>query len=225
MPLRREGSHSPAAREQRRSEAGDTLIEILIAIVIIAITASAVLGVLVESASASGRHRILVTLDGVLKSFAESAKYDIQYKPVSSEFRDCAIVGPASAGGPPSNPATYTILGSPTPTYGPVGTAVTVFGTGFAASSSLVVTMGTTSVPAASVVGAASDTNGNVAVTFPVPAGAVSAPITVTDAQGYTATSTDTFAVTPGTAVPTSPLESYHVDISAIGWWDSTSQT
>jgi type II secretory pathway pseudopilin PulG len=74
------------------SEAGDTLIEVLMAIVIIALAASALLGALLTSVTGSVEHRSLSVDDTVLKGFAEAAKEQIElqstplYAPCASNY-------------------------------------------------------------------------------------------------------------------------------------------
>ncbi len=71
------------------SQAGETLIELLLAIAIIMIAVTAVLGALVTSVSASGQHRSLAAIDTLLKSYAESAKYQIELQS-GPRYQDCA---------------------------------------------------------------------------------------------------------------------------------------
>src|SRR5262249_50287058 len=77
------------------SERGDTLIEVLVAIAVISIAGVALLGSLLTSASASVTHRNVTNLDGILRSFAESARYQIQTQPadgsVGPQFRPCGV--------------------------------------------------------------------------------------------------------------------------------------
>jgi type II secretory pathway pseudopilin PulG len=73
------------------SEQGDTLIEVLIALVIMSLAVVALLGGLVSSITSSAEHRSLSTIDTVLKSYAETAKYDIELQP-SPWYLDCASV-------------------------------------------------------------------------------------------------------------------------------------
>lgn len=83
----------------RRSEAGDTLIEVLLAVVILALSVSALLGALVTSISSSAEHRSLADLDTVLKSNAESVKYEVELQSGGSAwFSDCAPVTSTSYG-------------------------------------------------------------------------------------------------------------------------------
>jgi Tfp pilus assembly protein PilV len=60
-----------------RSEAGDTLIEVLIALVIITLTAASLLSAFTTAISASAQHRNFATLDSVLKSFVEEVQYQL----------------------------------------------------------------------------------------------------------------------------------------------------
>ena len=94
--------------------------------VILALTVSALLGALIASTAGSVEHRSIANLDAILKSFADSAKYEIQMQPSSGQsspqFTECAT------------PSDYHVLSTPTPSSGPVGTSVTVFATGLTAN-------------------------------------------------------------------------------------------
>jgi hypothetical protein len=172
------------------------------------------MGALIQSIGGSVEHRSLATVDTVLKSFAESAKYEIQLQPVvpgvsAPLFAECATG--------------YRVLSTPSPSSGPANTAVTVFGTGYSPNSALSATIGP--VPVSSVTsGATSDGKGNVTLTFAVPAGLTPGqayPVKVTDASNNSATSTGNFLVTSGTpALSASPLAAYTLGISSIGWWN-----
>jgi type II secretory pathway pseudopilin PulG len=99
-------------RPGKRSEAGDSLVEVLVAIVIIGLTATALLGALATSLTGSAEHRSYASIDTVLKSYAETAKYDIQLQPTTPWFADCASTTTASYNGhplPSSPPAHYTV--------------------------------------------------------------------------------------------------------------------
>ncbi len=108
-----------------RSERGDTLIELLIAIVIIALTVTALLGGLVTALTASTTQKGLSTVDAILNSFAQSAQYEAQ-----QAFMNCT-------------PTPYMLISAPMPSSGPVGASVTVFVTGFPESQPLSVIVGT----------------------------------------------------------------------------------
>jgi type II secretory pathway pseudopilin PulG len=88
-PQPRAGRPSDLSRWSRRDEAGDTLIEVLIALLVIGVTTAALLGAFATSISASAEHRNLATIDTLLKSFAETATYQIQLQP-NPLFASCA---------------------------------------------------------------------------------------------------------------------------------------
>jgi len=85
------------------SEQGDTLVEVLMAIVIISLTTVALLGGLVTSITASGEHQSLATIDSLMKSYAEEAKYQIELHPGVAGtpsgpiYQDCSGSGSGSA--------------------------------------------------------------------------------------------------------------------------------
>jgi len=87
-------------------ESGDTLIEILISVVIIALAASALLGALLTSITASESHRSLSVDDTVLKSFAELAKEQIEVQS-SLSYAPCATSYTLSPA--PPVPSGYTV--------------------------------------------------------------------------------------------------------------------
>lgn len=84
--LRRPAAHAQRSHEAGDKtnagwEAGDTLIEVLVALVVLGLSALALLGAFATSIAASTEHRGLVTIDTVLKSYVESAVYQIQNQP------------------------------------------------------------------------------------------------------------------------------------------------
>jgi type II secretory pathway pseudopilin PulG len=83
-------------------DAGDTLIEVLIALVVISLTAAALLGAFTTSISASADYKNLANLDSVLKSFVEQATYQLEQQPqpptISPQFVPCATVNPDGSG-------------------------------------------------------------------------------------------------------------------------------
>ena len=78
-----------------RPEAGDTLVEILISSVVIGITVTAILGAFVTTISASTEQRNLAGADAFLRTFVDTATYDISLSgtPV---FVACTSTVPAS---------------------------------------------------------------------------------------------------------------------------------
>jgi type II secretory pathway pseudopilin PulG len=97
----RRGKPRSAGWQAAPSEQGETLIEILFAVVIISITVVALLGALMTSITGSAEHRSIAAIDSILKSYAETAKYQIELQPVTSTsaplFVDCPNAGPSSA--------------------------------------------------------------------------------------------------------------------------------
>jgi hypothetical protein len=90
--------HSTEPEDPRGSEAGDTLVEVLLALVVIALTAVAILGAFATSISATSEHRTLATSDTALRSFAETFTYDVRLAPVTpqtpSNWVGCATSSP-----------------------------------------------------------------------------------------------------------------------------------
>ncbi len=179
-------------RDGRPADAGDTLIEIIVAVAIIGISATGILGGLAAALGSSGTHRSLTTLDAIVKSFVETAKYNLQQQAkkqqapsqVGPMFKTCASI------------SDYTLASAPYPSSGPVGTAVTVFGSGFPNGST----------PSVSLTGPSGRTpvtsqnnpitNGELNLTFaipPLPAG----PETVTITDNGVTTNASTLTVTP----------------------------
>ena len=186
-----------------RGEAGDTLIEILIAIVIISLSVVALLGTLTETVTSSAEHRSLSTLDTLLKSFAEAVKYDVQYQPVATSiYTECAT--------------NYQVV-SVYPTSAAAGTGVTVFATDFPPNQSATVKIGTLSS------GTTVKANGSVSATVTLPSGMTVGSQAVTVTVGVSSASVvqplDVLAAT-GASTP-SPVAGYSIVISSIGWWNS----
>jgi len=85
---------------RRDDQAGDTLLEILIAIVIIGISMSVLFYAFSISTSRSGIHQDLVTANGILRSFAETTK--------------AAVRDPVNGCGKPT-PTTFSVVYTPPP--------------------------------------------------------------------------------------------------------------
>ena len=89
MSRRRNDSSETNVKDRRRSEAGDTLIEILIALAVIGIAATAILLAFATTISGSGQHRNLVTMDTMLRSASAEVTAAIQQQS-STVFAACS---------------------------------------------------------------------------------------------------------------------------------------
>jgi prepilin-type N-terminal cleavage/methylation domain-containing protein len=154
---------SRTASEQDR---GDTLIEILVTVAIVSIAVVALLGGVLASTTASTTHRNLTTVDGVLKSFAETARNTIETQasngsapPQSTPFTPCA------------SSSQYEVVSAPFPNRGPVGSVVTVFATGFSGSTGATFTSTTNPADTHTVTVTYSGNSSGAMAMFTVPAG------------------------------------------------------
>ena len=91
--------------EERRSEAGDTLIEVLMAMTILAITAVALMTAFATAISSSSEHRQLVTEDAAVRAATSEAIADVQASTSN-------LFGPSSCPIPASFTPTWTLSGS-----------------------------------------------------------------------------------------------------------------
>jgi type II secretory pathway pseudopilin PulG len=103
-----------------RDERGDTLVEILVAVVVIALAVTAIVGALVAGIGASGQHRNLAVEDTLLKSYADAAKQQIELQTNSSlPFNRCATATDYNAEVhlPPSTTSTALSTSTTAPLY------------------------------------------------------------------------------------------------------------
>jgi hypothetical protein len=142
------------------NEEGDTLLEVLVALIIISLCVVALLGVLTTSVTTSAEFRNLTTVDTVLKSFADAVKYDTELAPVPTIYSNCA--------------STYQVA-SEYPTSTVVNGGDTVFATDFVhipAVPQWKVVLSQTGAPSIPITtftgGGPTVTNGNVSATFTV---------------------------------------------------------
>jgi type II secretory pathway pseudopilin PulG len=83
---------STRAERAPRSEVGDTLIEVLLALVILGLASVALLLAFGTSISASAQHRSLTTFDTVLRTASEEAISQIQNQQPNSLFGTCPVL-------------------------------------------------------------------------------------------------------------------------------------
>lgn len=175
-------------------------------LVIVSLAIVALLGGLLTSASISATHRNISNLDAVLRSLAETARYDIETQASFGPSR-----GPQFQ--PCAQPSQYKVVSNPYPQNGAVGTAVTVFTVGLTSPWSVTVG-GQSASLLGTPVGDANGTN----LTFLVPSLAVGQtyPVIVNGVQAATG-----FAVQAGNATPASPLAGYKFTTN-MTYWDGS---
>ncbi len=205
-------------RRRARDDRGDSLIEVLFAVVIIALAAGPLIGALLESIAASAEHRGLATADTLLKGFAETAVSEIQTSPLPG------------TGYQASTAPSYRLLSNPSKMSGPVTTAVTVFVTGFPATSTFTVSVGgkTATVDAVSQYG-----SGDARVTFTIPGtlapSSAPFPITVSSAGGAAESLPGTgFQVIPtgsGSSATKTPYKAYEIEVASVKCWTATASS
>jgi hypothetical protein len=77
-------SRGAELRAHSDAESGDTLVEVLIALTVIALTVTALLAAFATAVTASGEQSGLALTDTVLKSYVEAANFQIENQPYSS---------------------------------------------------------------------------------------------------------------------------------------------
>jgi len=99
-----------ALADRRRSEAGDTLVEVLLAIVVLGLTSVALLTAFGTIISSSAEYRRLATMDTVLRSASEQAISQVGQQS-GALFASCESAGPSGPGQVNfSLPAGYTAV-------------------------------------------------------------------------------------------------------------------
>ena len=94
-----------------RSERGDTLVEILAALVIIGLIVSAYFAAYATASTGSKGQRDLVTADGVLRDYAEAIK-----SAVRDQVNGCGKSNPTTFTASYTPPAGFTVSSSPSVT-------------------------------------------------------------------------------------------------------------
>lgn len=125
--------------DTEHDEAGDTLLEIVLAIVIIGLVVSAFFATYSTQGSGSTAQRRLVTADNVLRNYAESIKSAVREQCASGSTYTVSYTSPDSDYALSPDPTTTTFTCPPTSTPGasyaagqpwqPLTLAVTVPGT------------------------------------------------------------------------------------------------
>jgi type II secretory pathway pseudopilin PulG len=84
---------TPGPTRSGRGERGETLVESLIAMVIVAIAGTSVIGALASSLTSSTEHRNIAAIDTLLKSYAETVRYQVELEPAPALYADCPSTG------------------------------------------------------------------------------------------------------------------------------------
>jgi hypothetical protein len=202
--------HSPD-----HTEDGDTLVEVLIALVVIGLTAASILGAFATTLSATTEQRTLAKADAALRSFIEEATYDIRLSPPAAPSGGLPAL-PAFQGCPSSIPSQYnqiaTWFNTNNPSYTVAITSVANVGTPCSTSTPspqmITATLTTTSGGDDSlsfIVGQPDATPASIStsVTSINPKSGPAAGGTVVDifGQGFTGVTAVNFGTTPGTSV------------------------
>jgi hypothetical protein len=203
--------------DRHDNESGDTLVEVLIAIVIISLTVVALMGTLTTSITSSAEYRSLATVDTVLKNFAEAIKNEVQLGPTPL-YSPCAT--------------SYQVANE-YPTSAVIGAGVTVFATGLPSGDDgqpVSVTVGSAPItnfdPPTPAYSVAPDGTVSVSATFTLLSVPVGQNDVVDVSVGSTMVQTATpLTVAPAAAVapPVSAAAGYTVVITSVGWWNDAS--
>jgi type II secretory pathway pseudopilin PulG len=190
-----------------RREAGDTLVEVLISLVVLSLAVVALLGGLLSSTSASATHRNIANLDSILQSLAESARYQVQTQPEDGTegplFQPC-----------PASMSLYPIVSDPYPDAAAPNTPIAVFVTGFAPGSAVVVTVGATVVTPST--GNTVPANGT-PIVFPAPSASGRVTVSAGGLSGASVTPfTSEAAGSPSPGMAGSELANYELS-SSVG--------
>ncbi len=89
--MRRRQAKTPEYGEERRSEKGDTLIEVLAALTILGIAALALLTAFATAITSSGEHRHLVTLDASVRAATKRGDRGVSESSADNLFGTCPI--------------------------------------------------------------------------------------------------------------------------------------
>lgn len=110
------------SRSTYHDERGDTLLEVLMALMVIGLVAVSMFGAFSMSIGGSARYRSFSQVDLVLRNFSEAATYQIQLASLAPAYASCALMSelaPVATSG--SGITTGNILYNGTSIAGPLG--------------------------------------------------------------------------------------------------------
>ena len=216
MRLPRRSSPRPTEMT-RHADQGDTLIEVLVALVIIGTASVALLGGLLTTTTSSISHRKMATLDSVVASLAEAARSTIELQGPGG-YVPCS----------PGNPVTYQVVGAPTPGSGPVGSAVDVFGTGFTVTAGGTISGATFGGSAMTATAGTHSSSSGAVSDFTVPTEPAGTYVITPFDASHQASSTFTVTPSVGAMAPATPGSTgvgTNVTVPVTGFGASTSLT
>jgi fibronectin type 3 domain-containing protein/type II secretory pathway pseudopilin PulG len=192
---------------------GDTLVEVLVAVVIIGMAVAALLGTLLTTTSASVAHRSTTSFDTYVASFAETARNQIELQAYNGSSS-----GPTFTACTTASPVSYDLVGAPIPHTVPANSSVAVLGSGFMPTGAKI---GSTTVPVSTTT--TSSAHGFIAQ-FNVPktelAGTYS--IALLDSSNVSHLAASSLIVTqPPAPFTTATFSNYDTFSVAIGYWNS----
>lgn len=202
-------------RDGLRPDRGDTLIEILIALVVISLSVVGLMGGLLNSASSSTTHRNLATLDSVLRSTGTSVQAAVSGAPGSAPDSQPLFTRCASS---------YAVSGPLYPSTQAAGSWVSVPVIGLAANKSLTATVGT----AAPVTAGTTSSSGAAIATFTIPASVTAGTYSVSLTDGTTTVTAPSISVLASTSATNSDIlatptgASIFTMASSIKDWDGS---
>ena len=205
-----------------RPERGDTLVEVLVAVVIIALAVVGLMGSLLTSTSASATNKSLAMVDSVLKSFVDTARTTIESQATNGASGPQFIACPG--------PGSYQVVGAPIPRTGAVGTVVTLFATGFATGTNNVVLQSTTTgvstpVATSSLIPGGGGATAGATVQFTVPTGLAADTYAVYPFGTSNPQAASYFTVTATGPAPNGiPLNQFTLQTS-VQYWTGSSWT
>lgn len=207
-------------RDSRR-ESGETLVEVLVTVVIVGLSATAIIGSLLTSTAASAIDRNIGTVDTVLRGFADTARTTIETAGNGSSGSSFTTVcSPAPS---------YKVVGAPWPRTGLPGSTVSVFGTGFASwtQSQLTPVGGGSTITIASSPRAGLDSASGEITQFTIPTGTAPGVYSVTP-FGTGPAAAAYFTVLPtgsgGNPASAAPLNTYKLT-STYSYWDTSTSS
>ena len=104
----REGRASRREGEPRRSDRGDTLLEVLLALLVISLTSVALMSGYATTIAGSATHQSLAGLDVALRDAAEQVTYQVQSQQPIPDYTPCPTIAGGEVTYSPTSPSGQT---------------------------------------------------------------------------------------------------------------------